>query len=438
MAILIDKKIYDFGKKIFKINRSITGNGARLTLLNIKKELKNLKILQIKSGTKVYDWTIPQEWNVKQAYVEDKFKKKIIDIKKNNLHLIGYSTPCNFYLKKKELLSRIYSIKQKPNAIPYVTSYYNKFWGFCDTYQNREKIINYYSDEDRFFVKIDSSFKKKGNLTYGELVIPGQSSQEILISTYICHPEMANNELSGPMVAKTLANYFQKKKNKKTLRFLFIPETIGSIAYINKNLNALKNKVIAGYVLSCIGDERSYSFLPTKYGNTISDRAAAEAFKKLKLKYKKFSFLERGSDERQFNSPGVDLPIASILRTKYGKYPEYHTSLDNFTLVTRKGLGGGFNIAKNAIEIIMNYILPISKYMCEPQLKKKRLYEELGVAKNTELQKLSRNILDFLQYSDGKNNISDISKFIKCSHNKTYGIYKLLLDNKLLINDKNE
>jgi len=428
---MIDSKLYSLGKKIFRINRSITGNGVRETLRHVKKELKDLKILEIKSGTKVYDWRVPPEWNVKEAYIEDKNKRKIVDIKNNNLHLVGYSIPLKMYLKKKELLSRIHTLKSQPKAIPYVTSYYNKYWGFCASYNFIKKFKKNYSNDDKFFIRIESSFKKKGSLTYGELLIPGRSKQEILISTYICHPQMANNELSGPIVSIALAKYFKNKVNEKSLRFIFIPETIGSITYLKKNIDKIKKNIIGGYVLSCIGDERSYSFMPTKYGDTISDVAAKKAFKKLNIKYKKYSFLKRGSDERQFNSPGIDLPIASILRSKYEEYPEYHTSLDDFKLVTKKGLNGGFNVAKEAIKIIMKDIVPVSRYFCEPKLQKKKLYKNL----NTKIHAPDSNrILDFLQYSDGKNNIEDISRYIKRSLESTYDIYKLLLKNKLLKN----
>jgi aminopeptidase-like protein len=429
---MIDNKIYNLGKKIFRINRSITGNGLRKTLFYIKTELKNLKIFEIKSGTKVYDWNVPPEWNVKKAYVEDKNKKKIIDIKNNNLHLVGYSIPRRLYLKKKDLLLRIHTLEKQPEAIPYITSYYKKYWGFCASYNLIKKIKKNYSDNDKFFINIESSFKKKGSLTYGELLIPGRSKQEILISTYICHPQMANNELSGPMVSIALAKYFKNKVNEKSLRFIFIPETIGSITFLKKNINKIKKNIIGGYVLSCIGDERSYSFMPTKYGNSISDIAAKKAFKKLKIKYKQYSFLERGSDERQFNSPGIDLPVASILRSKYGEYPEYHTSLDSFNLVTKKGLNGGFKVAKEAIEIIMNDIIPVSRFLCEPKLQKKNLYESLSTGSGT--LDSSKIFLNFLQYADGKNNIVGISKYIKQSLANTYAIYSLLVKNKLLKN----
>ena len=428
---MISRKIYNLGKKLFPINRSISGQGTLKTLKIIKKELPKLKIKKFKSSKKVFDWKIPSEWNVKKAFVLDKFNKKIIDINNNNLHLVGYSTPVKKIISKNNFLKKLHSLKKQPNAIPYVTSYYKKYWGFCASDLEKKNIIKNYKNHDKFFVNIESYFKKKGNLHYAELLIPGLSKKEILISTYICHPQMANNELSGPLVSIGLIKYFLKKKNKKSLRFIFIPETIGAIAYLKKNLKNLKKNIIGGYVLSCIGDEKNFSFIETKYGKTISDIAAVTAFKLLKLKFKKFKFLSRGSDERQFNSPGVDLPIASILRTKYGEFKEYHTSLDNFKLVTLKGLKGGFDVVKKAIEIIMNFEIPKSTILCEPMLKKKNLYNHLSI-KNNKKKNLSKKILDFLQYSDGNNNLEQISKLIKINLKETNKLFQIAKKNNLV------
>tara|TARA_B100001057_G_scaffold489285_1_gene575265 strand:- start:1542 stop:2831 length:1290 start_codon:yes stop_codon:yes gene_type:complete len=426
------KKYYELGKKIlFPITRSLTGNGVRKTLNIIKKEFPKLKIKKIKSGTKVFDWRVPEEWNISDAYIIDKYGDKIINFKESNLHVVGYSVPVNRIIKKKELLKNLHSLKNQPNAIPYITSYYNKSWGFCLTYNQLKKINKNYSDKDSFKVVINSKLKKKGILNYGELIIKGKSTQEILVSTYICHPSMANNELSGPIVSMGLINHFQKTKNlKKTLRFLFIPETIGSISYLSKNLKVLKKKVIGGYNLSCIGDERGHSCMFSKYSNSLSDEAIIQAYKNLKIKnYKVYSFLERGSDERQYNSPGIDLPIASIFRTKYGKYPEYHTSLDNFKLVTLMGVKGGFKVAKEAIEIIQKNIYPKATILCEPQMGKRGLYPTLSTKQK---KTSSKAYLSFLQYSDGKNSINKISKLIMLNLNLTKKIYKKLLDHKMI------
>ncbi|OUX36093.1 MAG: hypothetical protein CBE33_06695 [Candidatus Pelagibacter sp. TMED273] len=419
------KKYYNIAKtKLFPLTRSLTGEGVRTTLKIIRKEFSNLKIKRFKSGTKVFDWNIPKEWNVSDAYVIDKYNNKIIDFKKNNLHLLGYSIPIKKKIKKKELFKNLYFLKKQPKAIPYVTSYYKKRWGFCISY-NEYKVLNKrYSSNDKFKVVINSNLNKKGNLNYGELVFKGKSKKEILVSTYICHPSMANNELSGPIVSMGLINHFKNKNLNKTLRFIFIPETIGSISYLSKNINYLKENIIGGYNLSCIGDERQHSCLFSKYLNSPSDEAVIEAYKLLKIKnYKVYSFLKRGSDERQYNSPGVDLKITSIFRTKYGEYPEYHTSLDNFDFVTIKGCKGGFNVAKKSLEILLERTYPKCKILCEPQMSKRGLYPSLSIKKNAQLTK---SYMDFLQYSDGTNSLEKISRLIKLDLSNVKKIYKIL------------
>jgi len=427
------KKIYKLGKnELFPICRSITGNGVRKTLKIIKRHFSQLRIYKIPSGTKVFDWNIPAEWNVKDAYVIDKYNNKIINFKKNNLHLVGYSTPINKVLKKKKLFEHIHSLPKQQKAIPYVTSYYKKYWGFCINHLEKKLFEKKYKKNDNFKIVIKSNLKKNGNLTYGEIVIPGKSKKEIFISTNVCHPSMANNELSGPMVAMCLIKYFQNYKNlEKTLRFVFVPETIGSLTYLSKNFKQLKKNVIGGYTLTCIGDEKQYSCMLTKYGNTASDFAILNAFKKLNIKYKKYSFLERGSDERQYNSPGIDLPIASIFKMKYGKYKEYHTSLDDFKLVTIKGITQGFKVSKTAIEILLKKIIPTNNFLGEPHMSKRDLYPKLG-SKYKHTYSSSRKLMNFLQYADGKNDLLSISKLIKLKYSETVKIYNLLAKHNLI------
>lgn len=424
------KKVYNFTKnKIFPLNRSLTGKGNRKTLQLIKYLIPELKIKSIKSGKKVFDWKIPPEWDIKHAYVQDKFKNKIIDFKENNLHLIGYSSPIDKTINKLQLLKKIYSIPNQPDAIPYVTSFYEKRWGFCASQNQVNEIKKKYKDNDKFKVVIKSSFKKKGMLNFGEVLIKGKSKKEILVSTYICHPSMANNELSGPMVAICLIKYFKKIKNDKSLRFIFIPETIGSIAYINRHYKHLKKNVCGGYNLSCIGDDRNHSCMLSKFETSASDESLIEAYKNLKIKNKKHSFLLRGSDERQYNSPGIDLPIASIFRTRYGDYPEYHTSLDNFSLVTIKGIQGGFKVAKQAIKNLQSKIIPFPRIYCEPQLGKRDLYPSVSDKK---LDNFSRNLVNILMYSNGIDSLKKISKIIKLPYSETLKLYKILLKEKLV------
>ena len=425
------KKYYNIAKNnLYPICRSLTGKGIVKTLKIIQNEFPSLKIKKIKSGTKVFDWHIPSEWNITDAYVLDKDGLKIIDFKQHNLHIVGYSIPLKTTLTKKNFFKNLFFLKNQPTAIPYLTSYYKKGWGFCVSYNQFKKFNNKYSSKDKFKIVINSSLKNNGNLNYAELILKGKSKKEILISTNICHPSMANNELSGPIVTMGLINYFSKLKLNKTLRFVFIPETIGSIAYLSKNLNYLKNNVIGGYNLSCIGDDRQHSLMFSKYQNSASDEAIIAAYKKLRIKnYKIYSFLERGSDERQYNSPGVDLPISSIFRTKYGSYPEYHTSLDNFDLVTIKGVTGGFKVAKTAIEILLKNIYPKNKLICEPQMGKRGLYPTLSAGN---LNKLTLSYMDFLQYSDGTNSLKKISNLIGVKFEAAEKIYYKLKENSLV------
>jgi len=425
------KKFYDIGKnQLYPICRSLTGSGVRKTLRILKKNFPELKILSEKSGKKVFDWNIPPEWNVVNAHVIDKFDNKIIDFKKNNLHLIGYSIPVKKNVTKIELLKHLYTLPEQPDAIPYITSYYKKYWGFCIPDNERKKINKKYRDDDKFKVIIKSNLNKSGYLNYGELVVKGKSKQEILISTYICHPSMANNELSGPIVSMCLIDYFRRFKNlKKTLRFIFIPETIGSITYLNKNLKRLKDDLIGGYNLSCIGDDRNHSCMFSKYNDTQSDKALVKAYKDLKIKFKVYSFLKRGSDERQYCSPSVELPIASIFRTKYGEYPEYHTSLDDFSLVTKKGIAGGYTVTKKAIENLLETLIPQSKIICEPQMGKRNLYPNIS----TKYPKTyTQNLMNFLQYADGRNSLEEISRLIKIKDSETKNIFLTLKKNNLL------
>lgn len=426
------EKIFKIAKfQLFPINRSLTGKGTKKTLKIIKNQFNFLKIKKIKSGKKIYDWKIPEEWNVEDAYVKDKYEKKIINFKNNSLHLVGYSQPINKKINKDLLLKKIYSLPKQPNAIPYVTSYYKKNWGFCISEKQLNLIRKTYNKEDKFNVVIKSNFKKNGFLHYGEALIKGKSKQEILISTYICHPSMANNELSGPIVSMGLMNYFMKKKPKKTLRFLFIPETIGSIAYIKKNFKKLKKNVIGGFLLTCIGDNKNHSFMLSKYKNSPSDEALLEAYAKLKIKKKiEYSFLKRGSDERQFNSPGIDLGITSIFRSKYNTFPEYHTSLDDFNFVNYSGVLGGFQVAKQAINNLQKKIFPKSKLICEPFLTKRNLYST--ISKKDLNSNYAKKILDFLQFADGKNSLEKISILTSMKLSEINKLTKMLIRLRLI------
>ena len=421
----MNNEIINFAKKIFPYPRSITGSGVRKTLKEIKRIVPNLKIYKVKSNTKVFDWKVPPEWKVYEAYIVTPDGKKICDFKKNNLHLVGYSIPINKIITKNELEKHLYSLPNQPNAIPYITSYYKKNWGFCISENNRKKL-----KKGKYKIVINTKLFM-GVLNYGEILIKGKSEKEVFLSSYICHPSMANNEISGPSVLTFVAKWINHLKNKKySYRIIFIPETIGSITYLSKNLKSLKQNMIYGFNISCVGDDREYSYIQSKYGNTLSDKVALRVLNSKVKKFKKYNWLERGSDERQFCAPGVNLPVCSILRTKHGKYPEYHTSLDKIgTVVTKKGLNGSYNIYKKCIETIERDLIPVSKILCEPQMGKRGLYP--NISKKIPAIK-TRLMMTILSYCDETNSVFDISKLCNISTRETLKVINLLHKNKLI------
>ena len=419
--------ILDWAKIIFSYNRSITGSGVRKTLNFFKKINPGMKIHSFKSGMKCFDWKVPEEWEINNAFFIDlKSKKKFSDFKKNNLSVLNYSSPVNKTVKLNELKKHIFTLPKQPNFIPYVTSYYKKNWGFCLSYNEFKKLKN---GEYRVF--IDSKFKK-GKMNYGELFLKGKSKKEIFFSTNICHPSMANNEISGPLLANYLYKTLRDLRYKTNLsyRFLFIPETIGSIAYLSKNYKQLKKKMLAGFVLSCVGDNNNFSHIESRNGNTLADKALEAAFLRLKNS-KKFSFLERGSDERQYCYPGIDLPVAGFCRTKYGSFKEYHTSGDNLKIITKKGFEGSFKVLKNIIDAFELGIFPINKIKCEPQLSKRNLYLSTSNKKNY-FNKVINRRLNLLAYADGKKNIFEISKILNEPLDKITDELRLLKKKGLL------
>lgn len=416
------KEIYRLIERLFPVCRSITGEGVRQTLGIINEHI-SLNIHEIPSGTKVFDWEVPQEWNIRDAFIVDPNGKKIVDFKKNNLHIWGYSTPVHKTVGLTELQEHLYSLPEQPEAIPYVTSYYQERWGFCIAHKERENL-----KEGRYTVFIDSELKN-GSLTYGELIIPGTSEMEVFLSTYICHPSMANNELSGPVVTTFLAKWIMSQPRKYTYRIIFIPETIGSLVYLSRNLDAMKKNIFAGFNISCVGDDRVYSYLPSRDGTTYADKVALNILSFKHPDFIKYSFLDRGSDERQYNAPGIDLPLCCILRSKYGEYPEYHTSLDNLDLVNSEGLKGAYDVFVECLRLIEKNAKYQIKVLGEPQLGKRGLYPTLSTKSSSEEV---RNMLNFISYADGKNDLIDISNKIQVPVWELYSIAEQLLKADLI------
>jgi len=426
---MIGDEIYKFAKELWPFNRSITGDGLRDTLTRISKHLPALKIKSVLSGTKVFDWTVPKEWKIKEAYIITPKGKKICDFSENNLHLVGYSIPFKGEVTFDKLKKHLYTLPDQPNAIPYVTSYYEQRWGFCLSQEQLDSLEN-----GTYKVVIESSLFD-GELNYGELLIKGKSDKEIFLSTYICHPSMANNELSGPTVVTFISKWLKEIRNLNfSYRIIFIPETIGSITYLSSNYKEMKKKIFAGFNVSCVGDDRSYSYLPSRNGKTISDLIAKHVLRWIDPNFIEYSWLNRGSDERQYCAPGIDLPIASILRTKYGEYPEYHTSLDNLeNVVSPKGLEGGYWAIRKAIEAIERNKNYKTTVLCEPQMGKRNLYPTLSFGNRNKKINLMMN---FISFCDGKSSLLEIADRLNMPIWDLYSLIDELYSHDLIHSDE--
>lgn len=415
-------EMFHYLERLFPLCRSLTGDGVRATF-KILQEVAPIRTEEIPSGTQAFDWQVPPEWNVRDAYVADASGQRIIDFKACNLHLVGYSEPFEGEMSLAELDQHLYSLPEQPDVIPYITSYYARRWGFCLSHRQREQLT-----EQTYHVKVDTTLTP-GSMTIGELIIPGETEEEILLSTYICHPSMANNELSGPIVAAFLARDLLKKPHRYTYRFVFVSETIGSITYLSKHLETLKKRVIAGYVLTCLGDPGAFTYLETRLGNTLVDRATVHVLKHAATNSRWYSWLERGSDERQYGWPGVDLPVGSLMRTKYGEYPEYHTSADNLDFVKPGALQESLAMYHRCLEILEANRTFRCKVLCEPQLGRRGLYPTLS-SRTSGL--VARDLVNLLAYSDGTTDLLGIAERLDRPLWELQPLVKQLIDADLL------
>jgi len=420
----IGEEMYGWAVELFPITRSITGPGVRETLGYIQKLIPDLEIHSVPSGTTAFDWTVPDEWTIREAYITDESGRKLVDFKNHNLHIMGYSVPVDCWLDRDELDKHLYSKPEQPDAIPYVTSYYERRWGFCLTHNQRTSL-----GPGKYRVVIDSDLKP-GVLNYGELILPGESEEEIFLSTYICHPSMANNELSGPVVTIALVQWLQSLKERRyTYRVVFVPETIGSVVYLSQHAEIMKKKIVAGFVVTCVGDDRTYSLMPSRCGGTLADRIAEHVLGYKTANYTKYDFLDRGSDERQYCSALIDLPVVSIMRSKHGTYPEYHTSLDDLSLISPMGLAGTFEVLQECLAGLENNYVFRATIPCEPQMSKRGLYSFLS---NGVKGDEAWGMLDFLAYADGRSDLLGIADRVSMSITKCASIARNLEANDLV------
>ena len=414
--------------ELWTFPRSLTGNGVRQTLGVLAGYLPGLVVHEVPSGTSAFDWVIPDEWNIRGAWLADSNGNHVVDFANSNVHVVSYSEPVDEIVDWETLQARLHSDPELPNAIPYVTSYYNRTWGFCLSQHQRDALV-----PGTYRAVIDATLEP-GSLTYGELVIPATQDSgpapEIFISTYVCHPSLANNELSGPVVSTALARWVMAQPHRRfTYRFVFVPETIGALAYTSANLEHLRDRVVAGFNLTCIGDEGDYSYLASRHGNLPIDRIArrvVEATPRPVL----YSYVDRGSDERQYCAPGIDLPLVSLMRTKYGAYAEYHTSLDDLTFVTPAGLQGGFNLVRDCITELESGVYYQATVKGEPQLGKRGLYHTMHARTVADEVLLRTHIL---AYADGSHSAADMAELFDVPVDDLHILIDELIEHGLLI-----
>lgn len=394
-------EMYAWAEDLFPICRSITGPGVRETLNYFQNIVPEFQMSEVPSGTEVFDWTVPKEWRIRSARLTGPDGEVVCDFDDNNLHVVSYSTPVDETLSLEELQPHLHSRDYWPDAIPYVTSYYKETWGFCLPYDQHMAL-----KPGNYHAQIDSELLD-GSLTYADMIIPGESEEEILISSYCCHPSMANNELSGPIVTTAIARWLMSlDKRRYTYRIVIAPETIGSLAYMSRHLPEMKKNTVGGYILSCIGDDRAYSYLPTRWGDRNTDRVARHVFDTCVDSYTEYPFRTRGSDERQYCSPGADLPVSVVSRSKFTTYPEYHCSKDDLSVISPEGLQGGFNLVKNIIQVWENNSTFVRTTPGEPFLSKYGLYEELPFARGDQFY----FIRDVAAYADGEHDLIELAE----------------------------
>lgn len=423
--MIIGEEIHRFIEELYPISRSLTGNGVRETLTRIAKRIP-LAVHEVPTGTQVLDWVVPKEWNIVDAYVKNEQGERVIDFKKSNLHVVGYSVPIKKTMTLAELRPHLFSLPEHPDSIPYRTSYYEESWGFCISHNDLMKL-----SEGTYEVCIDSTLSD-GNLTYGEYVVSGETKEEILISSHICHPSLANDNLSGVALATYLAKAMQDTTPRYTYRFLFIPGTIGSITWLATHKDTVLN-IKHGLVLTGIGDVGKMHYKKSRMGDTEIDRVVSHALRHSGLGYTVLDFSPFGYDERQYCSPGFNLSVGSLMRTPHGKYSEYHSSADNLEFVRPAPLAEAYVLCQSVFSILegnASYTNQIP--FGEPQLGRRGLYETMGAASDV-VKARQLAMLWVLNFSDGNNSLLDIAERSGMEFSLIRQAADLLVKNSILV-----
>jgi len=393
--------MHELVRDLYPICRSITGDGVRETLRQVGEHIP-LKVHEVPTGTRVFDWTVPKEWNIRDAYVKNSDGIKVIDFKKSSLHVLNYSTPIRKRMPLTELREHLYSLPDRPDWIPYRTSYHQERWGFCVTQKQLDGL-----PEGMYEAVIESSLEQ-GHLTYGECYLPGTSSDEVLISCHVCHPSICNDNLSGIALNTFLAKHLSGRSLRYSYRFIFIPGTIGAITWLAMNEKDV-GRIKHGLVVANVGDSGKMNYKKSRRGNAEIDRAVAHVLEHSGSPYEVIDFSPYGYDERQFCSPGFDLPMGSLTRTPWGRYPEYHTSADDLALVQPRYLADSLKTYLSVLDVLENNNCYLNQNpKCEPQLGSRGLYRTMGG--NVETKEAELAILWVLNLSDGRHSLLDIAE----------------------------
>ena len=394
--------MHDLVTRLYPICRSITGEGVRETLRIVQEQIP-IELHEVPSGTKVFDWTVPKEWNIRDAWIKNSAGERLVDFRKLNLHVVSYSSPVRRRMELAELKGHLFTVPAHPEWVPYRTSYYEENWGFCLS----EKQLKELHEGQEYDVCIDSSLED-GHLTYGELLLKGEQADEILLSCHICHPSLANDNLSGLALAVELARHLGQSKHRYSYRFLFIPGTIGSITWLARNESVVP-RIRHGLVLTCVGDAGSVTYKRSRRGNAEIDRAVAHVLKESGEPHQIIDFFPYGYDERQYCSPGFNLPVGCFMRSRHGEFPEYHTSGDNLDFVKPEALADSLTKVRLVLDVLEHNRLYLNQHpKGEPQLGRRGLYSGQAKGEDRRLRELA--LLWVLNLSDGEHPLLDIAE----------------------------